>query len=263
MKFLEVRPRKSTKGRPIRRRAQRAAKPKNSFEKRVMAVVTRKAETKYVAKDFGINVVPSTLLVPSNLQPVLPGVAIGTASSQRVGQKITNVHGRVDFHFYFAPNTDGETPNGDVIVKIFKLTSKQAKAYPQIATLSNNTLLDNGNSTSTDWVSGPSSFALAAMPLSKEDFAGSVATIRIVKNPGPLNGAATLGLPAATQKCGAANYSYSWSHKGTLMYDDLGGAVVPTNYAPVFGVVAYCVDSLGYPGNVQYYTRSHMWYKDV
>lgn len=237
---------------------------KNSFANQVLAIVNRKFETKYVATDIQTQVAIATLSVPNNLQKTLPPLVVGVNSNQRIGQKISNVHGRVDFHFYLTPSPDAQSVTNDVYVKIFKLTPKQAKSYTATSALANNTLLDTGLATTTDWaLSGFNAFAYNTMPLSKEDFSGSIGQVRLVKNQGAQNDDPTALVVPNMNKLASADYSFSWKHKGGILYDDIPGNTYPTNYAPVFAIVAYNADNSVYGGRVNYYTRLHMWYKDV
>lgn len=242
------------------------------FAKMVLAVVNRKEETKYAARDFGAQVATDTLVIPSSLQFACPKVSQGIGSNQRIGQKIAQAHGRVDFQFYFVPTSvppaPGNAPTQDIYVKIFKVNSKIVKSYPQMTSLSANTLLDVGNQTSCDWNVTQPTQACAQMPLSHEDFSGLVHTMRLTKNQGFPNNDNTGTNSPNTFGHPANRYSYSWKHKGNLLYDDTNSDF-PTNYAPCFMIVVMNTDGTPVipPGGgnnpVQYYTRSHIWYKDV
>lgn len=229
-----------------------------------MEVVAGKSETKYVATDIQTQQCIATLSIPNNLQKVLPPLAQGVTSNQRIGQKISNAHGRVDFHFYLTPSPEGQSVTNDVYIKIFKLSPKQAKSYTATGALANNTLLDTGLATTTDWgLSGFNAFAYNTMPLSREDFGGSIGQVRLVKNQGAQNDDPTALVTPNMNKLASADYSFSWKHKGSILYDDIPGNTYPTNYAPVFAIVAFNADNSVYGGRVNYYTRLHMWFKDV
>lgn len=242
----------------------RAAKPTKAFAKKVMAVVNRREETKYVATQLGGANIPSTLVVPGNLVPMLPRVAQGVGSFQRIGQKINMAHGRVDFQFYLIPAAGAQYPTQDVWVKVFILNSKQAKSYAQVATLQPNTLLDQGDGTTTDWSVIANAGAYQFMPLSSEDFSGYVKTIKLTKNQGQPNADLnTSNAPNTYGRVGAV-CSFTWKHKSTLIYDEAPGAAnYPTNYAPVYAICAMNSDQTPYQGLVDCQTRLHMWYKDL
>ena len=246
-----------------KKKASKAPKASSTFAKKVLAVVARKEETKYVSTQLGGASIPGTLTVPANLVACLPKVGQGPGSFQRIGQKINMAHGRVDFQIYLVPSGTNY-PTQDVWVKLFLLNSKQAKSYAQVATLSANTLLDQGDGTTTDWAVVAGAGAYQFMPLSKEDFSGSVRTIKLTKNQGSPNADLnTTNGPNTFGRVGAV-FSVPWTHKGTLIYDE--GATptnYPTNYAPVYAFVAMNSDQTPYQGLVDVQTRLHMWYKDI
>lgn len=235
-------------------------RPSPQFAKNVLAVVNRKEETKYVAQQLAVADVPDTLIVPTNLQACIPDLLQGTKSSERIGQKVSGVNGRVDFTFVLNPGTTSEnTASHDVYVRIFLIRSKSVKDSSKISSLTNDTLLDNGNQNSIDWKSAPDALFYEKMPLSKEDFVGRHKTIHLRKNFGLANGGTESSVLTYGQI--GARCSYRWSHKSNLLYDDKGN--VPTNFAPLFAYVAYNVDGSTYNGQVQVFTRLHMWYKDA
>jgi len=239
----------------------RTSVPTPNFRKKVQAVLAKSGETKYVAEGVAVTGVVDTIGVPTDLTPILPKLAQGVGSNQRIGQSVSNAHGRVDFQFFLIP-AGSNYPTQDVWVKIFKLTSKQAKSYGQVALLPGNTLLDQGNQTTTDWTTAASAPSYNQMPLSKEDFAGSSKLIRLTKNQGGPNGDLSPGQAPNTFGHPAALYSMTWKHKGKLMYDDQASNQ-PTNFAPIYAIVAFNTDNTPFNGLIQYVARKHYWYKDI
>lgn len=232
----------------------------NTFTKAVLSIVNKKEETKYVAKQLGGANVPSTLVVPANLVPAIPVLIQGIQSNQRIGQKITNVFCKVDFQFYLIPAAGAQYPTQDVWVKIFKLNSKEAKSYAQVASLTGGTLLDQGDQTTTDWSVPANAGSYQFMPLSKENFKGAVKTINLTKNQGQANADLNTTNQPNTYGKVASIYSYTFKHS-SLVYDDTG-TNYPTNFAPVFAICAMNTDQTPYQGLVDYQCRLHMWYKD-
>ena len=223
-------------------RAPRAAKASPAFAKKVLAVLEKKAEKKYIAANTGgvggVSGVTDNLLVPTGLVPLIPKLGQGTQSNQRIGQKISNAHGRVDFQFFFISNGSGAYPSNDVYVRVYKLESKSAKSYGQVALLPGNTLLDQGDQTTSDWAAGTAgnSYGLiySQMPLSHEDWRGTHKTIRLTKNQGVPNGDLAVGQSPNTFGHPAGHLSMTWTHKGSILYDDAppsGGPSNPTNFA--------------------------------
>jgi hypothetical protein len=261
-----------------KRHAKKAASASPAFAKKVLAVLEKKAEKKYIADNTGtvggLSGTNDNLLVPTGLVPLIPKLGQGTQSNQRIGQKISNAHGRVDFQFFFIGNGSGVYPTNDVYVRVYKLESKSAKSYGQVALLPGGTLLDQGNQTTSDWNAGTlgNSYGLvySQMPLSHEDWRGTHKTIRLTKNQGVTNGDAASGQAPNTFGHPAGHLSMTWTHKGSILYDDTptggggtGGPSNPTNFAPVYGVVAYNSDNTPFNSQVQFVTRIHMWYEDV
>jgi len=245
----------------VRPRRRRAAAPP-SFAQKVMAVVHKNEETKYVASVVALNEPADTLAVPTDLRMCLPKVAQGVGSNQRIGQKIDNAHGKVQLTFILNPDAgSAATISQDVIVRVYTLTSKQAKSAGQVALLPGNTLLDNGDQTTTDWNTAANALGYAQQPLSKEDFSGKFREVRLTKNFGKAN-SGTASDPTLTYGKIFGRVSLPWKHKSNLLYDDQG-TNYPTNYAPIYAYVAYNSDGSLFKGQVQVVTRLHMWFKDV
>jgi len=99
------------------------------------------------------------------------------------------------------------------------------------------------------------------MPLNKEEFSGKTVTLHLRRNFGLANGGTEAGVLTYGQI--GATYSHSWKHSGSLLYEDAVTNTVPTNFAPMFGIVAYNPDNSKYNGQVQCFVRQHMWYKDA
>lgn len=263
--------------RPVRRNAQgrvilRSKKlgpggkgkvaPTPAFAKKVLAVVNRKEETKYIAETVALQEPIATIAVPGNLETMIPKLTQGVQSNQRIGQKISNAHGRVDFMFFLNPGTSSDnTASQDVKLRVYELRSKSIKNYALIGGLSSKTLLDVGNQTTSDWDTTTfNALQYTQMPLSKEDFAGSFKTVHLRRNFGQANGGVEAGVLTYGQIGGSC--SMSWKHKGNLVYNDAADEY-PTNFAPMYAIVAYNPDGSTYLGQVQAYYRRHMWYKDV
>lgn len=244
-----------------------AAKPSVSvktFTNAVLSIVNKKEETKYVAfqPQPPATGVIATITTPANLVQYLPPVVQGIQSNQRIGTKISNVKGRVDFQFFVIGAPGVQFPTEDMIIRIYKLSAKAVKSYSQMAGLTAATLLDNGNQTTTDWSAAGQAIYYSQLPLSHEDFTGSFHEIRLRKNQGQPTNDLGPGQAPNTYGYPSKKYSFTWKHKGNLLYDDTG-VNTPTNYAPLYAVVGYNPDNTPFSGLCQYTTRSHMWYKDV
>jgi len=249
-----------------------AAPVSKTFAKNVLKVLEKKAERKYISNPSALMPTSGSIgsiSVPVDLVPCIPKLGQGTQSNQRVGQKVSNAHGRVDFQFFLISNGAGAYPTQDTIVRVYMLNSVAAKSYGQVSLLPNNTLLDNGDQTTQDWPAGTAGnyygIASSQQPLSHEDWRGSHKEIRLIKNQGVPNGDITPGQAPNTFGHPANRLSMTWKHKGNLLYDDVAGAGPsnPTNYAPVFAVVAYNPDNTLFNGQIQYVYRTHYWFEDI
>jgi len=246
--------------RPGRAAAGSVPKARSTFAKRVLAVVNKKEETKYVSEQYDLRDVSNTLLVPSGLNSILPPLSQGTQSNERIGQKIGSASGKIDFTFILNPGKGSDnTTSHDVKVRVFMLKSKQAKSMTTVPGIAGGTLLDQGDQTTTDWLSALNPLQYEQMPLSKEDFTGSSKVIRLRKNFGLANGGTESSVLTYGQISGRC--SLSWKHPSGIMYNDANTSY-PSNYAPLWAYVAYNADGSTFNGQVQVYARSHMWFKD-
>jgi len=249
-------------------------------KKEVIKLVHGAGETKYVVSDtIGQKVndpVGTQINLPLSLNNPVPFLKQGVQNHQRVGTKVTNVRGRTHFSFSLAHEVVSSANWG---VKIFMLTSKQAKSYNVLTAITTapasnfttGTLLDVGNQTTTDWVSATYNVVqMSMMPLSHEDWRGKTKTIKLSKNSGAMNNDASTPPPSPNSGHFATNYQFTWNWKHkTLLYDDAtAGADLPTNFAPAYVLVAFPYD--GYDINVgpilnspvRVNVRNEMYYKD-
>lgn len=233
-------------------------------------VLIRKAETKYVAKQLFQNAsVSGTLDIPGDLHVCLPPLLVGTESYQRTGSRISNIRGRTIFTFWLDSATQSANCN-NISVKIFFLNSKQTKSSSQAQLLPSNILLDNGDGTSTDWSSALPGAPLLynQLPISNENFSGRTKTIRLVKNIGQPNAVGGNVVDPNTYGRVMVTYVYNWSRKSAAAYENNitnAALAFPTNYAPLFGVVAFTNDSsIALADNTVYMdVRNEMYFKDV
>lgn len=233
-------------------------------------VLLRKAETKYVAYQRFTNAsVSGTLDIPGDLHDCLPPLLVGTESYQRTGSRISNMRGRTIFTFWLDNLT--QSPNcNNVSVKIFFLNSKQTKSSSQAQLLPSGILLDNGDGTSTDWSNPVPGQPLLynQLPISNENFSGRTKTIRLIKNTGGPNAVGGNVVNPNTYGRVMATYVYNWSRKSAAAYENNitnAALAYPTNFAPLFGVVAYLNDSSAKLADKTVFmdVRNEMYFKDV
>ena len=152
--------------------------------------------------------------------------------------------------------------------------------YSMITYMPTQDLLRIGSDATTDWTPSGAGFLpeqLNMLPVNNLAWKiHHVKTFHLMKNPGRQTGgglATGASAPNITGGC-RREFSWSWKHDGVLKYNETssgsgtaGATDFPTNFAPVYGIVAYYAD--GQPmtpeeltGVVNVNIRTHMWYKD-
>jgi len=246
-------------------RARRAPKASKAFAKKVLAVVSKTEETKYVAQDIQKAVpIDTYIAINSDLVTPIPVLVEGTGSWQRVGQHIHNVRGKTHFQFSLPYNT---AASANWVVRVYMLTSKQVKAFAQVTSLAANTLLDNGDGTTIDWDPSVNQVVtLSQRPLARENFSGTFKEFLLAKNSGSLNGDASTPPPSSNGAHYATQhrFTWKWQHKSKVMYDE--NSYLPTNYNPMFILVAYPRDGYSVVSKeaspVVATIRTEMYFKD-
>jgi len=215
------------------------------------------------------------------LQPAMPSLPNGFNSATQVGSTIQHARGKVDFCVSLADDgTDATSESANIIVKIFCLESRTTRSMYSLANyMPTQDLLRLGNDSTTDWT--PPAYIpeqLNMMPINLLAWkVHHVKTFLLVKNPGRQTGGSLATGASAPNVTGGARrtFSWNWKHDGTLKYNEVGagsGATgstdFPTNFAPVYGIVAYYADGQAMnpeelEGIVNVNVRTHMWYKDA
>lgn len=120
----------------------------STFAKKVLAVVSRKEETKYVAAQLQQQVaMGQALITPAGLFNCLTGVTQGVGDYQRIGEKIQPVKARVDFSFNW---TNEQSNNQDVVVNLWIVIAKGADSRSAINSVPIGQFLNVGNGTNRD-----------------------------------------------------------------------------------------------------------------
>jgi len=264
---------------PSKARAIARARPTPLMSSVVSKVVNKHLETKYVAQDIALNMyVLGTLdgTQPNNrLMSVIPDVARGTLSHERIGQKINPTKLRVHCQYYFDTATQF-----DVVLKQVMITLKGRKALSaftnanQITVLP--TLIDNGDNTNSA-ISPGNDYTQLSYPYEKETVSKLKGdrTYVLRKNFGPAQSAGALSGPTPlTYGPGYLRVSFDVKCPKELMYENTVGT--PTNFMPLWGVAGALVGSSSYntalgtisvgtPANpiVRASCRAEMWYKDA
>lgn len=260
---------KATSSKAIVRKAVKKAQ-NSIFAKKVMKVVSRKEETKFVSEYIAQNqLVTAGASVPANLNRMIVGIAQGTADDQRIGDRINPVKAvtRITVHFQATPS--GSTGAfSDVEVNCLVLAVKGARTNATVAQTPANTLLKLGNGANGDPSVGTytqTAFIenINHLPVNTDQF-----TVlkkykhRFAKGDYDLNGPASAAAGAQRSVFSPCHtFTYSWKPP-TLDYNDTAD-VYPTNHYPVYIMWVSALDGGSYAGNVTYGTQTQMFYKDA
>jgi len=249
----------------IVKKAVRAAK-KSAFAKKVLNVVNKKEETKYVAQQLQQQVAMGQALVtPAGMFNCLTPVTQGVGDFQRIGEKITPVKAAIDFSFNW---TNEQSNNQDVVVNLWVVLAKGANSRIALPTVPIGQFLNVGNGTNRDPDDGNQPLMLNQvnhMPLNKDQWTQlRHYRFRMRRGTGAQanQGPATIVAPTGTTANEDQRYiRYSWKPP-TLKYNTNADAF-PTSHYPVYGYYVTNADGSAYGDTLHISTRTHLWFKDA
>lgn len=240
----------------------------NIFTKKVLRVVKRREETKYVAENIltPAIAVPAAQTTPLNLARIMPVVSQGVGDFQRVGDKINPMRART---FWTVFPADTTLNLYDITLNLVVVRVKGAGTDVAVAATPGGDFLRVGNGTNED-PNVPGQEAMLTLlnryPINTERY-----TVlkhfrhRFCKGPNSINGAVGAGGNNAPPTAGPSNpthvFSYSWKPPA-LSYDN-AAAVLPTNHYPVYLIWATANDASAYVGNIKFAVRTEMYFKDA
>lgn len=256
-----------------RRRAVRGRGKMSSFAKKVMAVVNRTEETKYVATDFdsvGAAHGPVWYCSPNitgvaSFSPAIPQLLNGTGDYQRVGQKISPKSLTVNLRVGFDAQ---DLSANSLIGVIYYGTSKSGKTWANANPLNTPAILDNGDGTNSTWAGLRNQLNL---PIDRTLNNMKRITFRLSKTSGIQNSdvgpiAAPGGSFSTSNGLSEKNFVLRFKAPKTLVYNQIADQY-PQNYAP-FYYVGFChADGSAITASdrtlVNISSRVHMRYKDA
>lgn len=252
---------------------RRRGRKTGSFAKRVMRVINKTEETKYVANayDAAGNQLPTLWYSQGNLgavgdfYPALPRLGQGTDDYQRVGNKITPVSMAVSLKIGL--NAQDLSANS-LIGVIYYGTSRTEKTWQNNNPLQTAGILDNGDGANTSW--GGVRYDLTK-PLDKKIVNARRIVFRLSKTGGIQNsdvgGATTQPGNFATSN-GLSEKSFMLRFRGpkSLMYQQ-ATSQYPSNYAPWYAVGFCHADGSALTAAdanlVNVNSKCHMYFKDA
>lgn len=243
-----------------------AAKGKTTFVKKVLAIVARKEETKYVSQQLQQQVaMGQALITPAGLFNCLTPVGQGVGDFQRIGEKISPVRAAIDFSFNFTPE---QSNNQDVVVNLWVVIAKGANSRVALPNVPIGQFLNVGNGTNRDPDDANQPLMLTQvnhMPLNKDQYTGlKHYQFRMRRgtgaqaNQGPATIVAPTGVPASEDQ---KYIRYSWKPP-TLKYNT-NADQFPTSHYPVYGYWCTNADGSAYGDTLHISTRTHLWFKDA
>lgn len=235
------------------------------FAKKVLAVVQRSEETKYVAQQLQ-QVVPmgQALITPAGFFNCLPSLTVGTGDYQRIGERIQPVRAAVDFSFNW---TNDQSNNQDVVVNLWIVKAKGADSRVALPSVPIGQFLQVGNGTNRDPDDPNQPLMLNQvnhMPLNRDQYTlCKHYRFRMRRGTGAQanQGPATIVAPTGvTAKEDQRFIRYSWKPP-TLKYDNLDP--FPTSHYPVYGYYVQNADGSAYGDTLHISSRVHLWFKDA
>jgi len=252
---------------PRRRRPAGRKPARTTFAKKVLAIVNRKEETKYVANNIltPAVAVPAAQTTPANFARIMPLLTQGVGDFQRVGDKINPTRASTYWTIYPAETTLNLY---DITINLVVVKVKGAGTDVAVAAVPGADFLRVGDGTNVD-PNNPNQEAMLTLvnryPVNTERY-----TVlkhfrrRFCKGPNSINGAVGAAGNNAPPTGGPAMplavFKYSWKPPA-LKYDN-GAATLPTNHYPTYLIWATANDSSAYVGNVKFAVRSEMYFKD-
>jgi hypothetical protein len=258
-----------------RRKARRGmGGAKSSFAKRVMAVVRRQEETKYVATDNDATGAPHgpvwyaspNIVNINSVSPAIPALVNGTGDFQRIGQKINPSSLYVNLRIGFNPT---DLSANSLIGVIYYGTTTQSGSWANANPLPTSAFLDNGDGTNSVWTGLRNQLNL---PTDRTLVKVKRITFRLSKSEGWQNGdnapgpGGLNGNYSTSNGLSEKNFVLKFKPPKTLVYNMIADSL-PQNYAP-FYYVGFC-HADGSPVGVADRTlvnissRVHMRFKDA
>lgn len=244
------------KKRPATRKP-RPAKATPGLTKVVKAIINQQEETKYIRSEvLRATQFNSQIASASECYGVMPAIGLGVAPYQRVGDKITFSHGRVDFHLGFS---QADTTARDITAVVYMLRCKSVRAARLSGSIPITNLLEGGGVPSTSF---DGTISNAQLTVAKENF--QVLTRKVVH----LQKVDTTDVLVTSQNANSsAKFSIPIKVNKKLSYDDtLDGSYASNDY--VFFCVGYYYNSPDHVPDVLgtallITATSHVWYKDA
>ena len=252
------------KSKPKTKPAPRAPRASGAFAKKVLAVVGKAEETKYLAENivFPSSPINASQATPASLQRLVPRMSQGTGDNQRIGDRVQPVKARSFIHYYINATNQAV----DTTVNLLILHVKGASTAAAVAAIPNDLLLKVGDGTNTDPTVANQQAMLTLVnnyPVNTDQYTVlKKHQFRMAKGAGNTSGA-----PGGQESGQIANLpvskriSFSW--KPPVLKYNAAGDLLPANHYPVFITWATQNDASGNALQISYSVRTELFFKDA
>jgi len=261
-KFRRIKPATTTKA-VVKKAVRQAAK--SVFAKKVLAVVNRKSETKFVG-DLSIDrsALPQLGATPADFDRLLSRLTQGTGENQRIGDRVTPVKAIANFQFWF-PSTNANNQNA--IVNLWIVTAKGASTLAALNTVPVGSFLKVGDGTNTDPDDPDQTLMISRYqqyPLNTDQYT-LLKHYKFTMRKG-IGQQANQNTGNEVTPCGVPNSEqyrqirFTWMPP-ELKYED-NQSSMPTNHYPVALVYATNADGSAYGDTIAYNINTQLYFKD-
>lgn len=260
---------KTAKNRPSKVIAKAITSAKKSvFAKKVLAVVNRNEETKYVANNIvsPAIAIPAAQTTPLNFARIMPFLTQGVQDFQRVGDKVKPLRARTFWTCFPDPAVTGLY---DITMNLVIVRVKGAQTDLAVAATPGTDFLRVGNGGQTD----PNDPNQEVMLTEINRYPVNTERYTVLKHfkhrfckganniQGPVGAATNNSPPTGGPASPTKVFTFSWKPP-TLLYDN-AAATLPTNHYPVYLIWATANDASAAAAHVKFAVRSEMYYKDA
>jgi len=238
---------------------------RSAFAKRVLAVVNKKEETKFVG-DLSVDrtAVTQSGTTPADFDRILSRLAQGTAENQRIGDRVTPVVAHANFQFWF-PSTNANNQNA--IVNLWIVNVKGASTQATVNAIPVANFLKVGDGTNVDPNNPDQTLMISRYqqyPLNNDQYT-LLKHYKFTMRKG-IGQQANQNTGSEVTPCGVPNSEqyrqirYSW--KPPVLKYDAAADTMPTNHFPVALVYATNADGSAYGDTIAYNLNTQLYFKD-
>jgi len=255
----------ATSTKSVVKKAVRRAK-QSAFAKKVLAVVGKKEETKFVG-DLSVDrtAVGQAGNTPADFDRILAKLTQGVSENQRIGDRVTPVMAHANFQFWF-PSTNANNQNA--IVNLWIVTAKGAATLATVNALPVASFLKVGDGTNVDPNDPDQTLMISRYqqyPLNTDQYT-LLKHYKFTMRKG-IGQQANQNTGSEVTPTGVPNNQqykqirYSWKPP-VLKYED-SAANLPTNHYPIALVYATNADGSAYGDTIAYNINTQLYFKDA